>query len=88
MKFYNPFKPHIVETVGGQYLVRKFGGNFCWDYGVKLSVIPGVPNTYRWSTNQKYYSLEEARYILEHFKEIDERLQNEKKNNKIKGIIR
>jgi len=28
MKFYNPFKPHIVKNGHGQYLVRKFQLNF------------------------------------------------------------
>lgn len=76
MKFYNPFKPHIVLSSNGKFAIRELG-MLGWVYYDNKS-----PSIYNWdwfdSTSIKKWALfttiEKAETVLQKYKEDNKRI--------------
>ncbi len=55
MKFYNPFKPHVVEDANGFYRVRKYGFNGCtWLHDrLRIEFQSSLENSSLFATKEK-----------------------------------
>ena len=77
MKFYNPFKWHIIEHEG-LFLVRRYSFLFCWEY---LDCLPMTTNTWKFSLRYAtFLTLEEAKFKLKIHKQLTTAPSNKRIN--------
>lgn len=86
MKFYNPFKPHIMVNGLGEYLIRKLtikGWRYlCYNMHFKSYYWPLRPNASTWSSSEYY-----TKQALEFFSELENtQKQSEKNKNKWRKV--
>lgn len=79
MKFYNPFKPHIVENALGEFKIRKFS-TFGWEY---------LSEFFYWNTGdslwiEEFRTLEKAKeFLKQYYHHVEYTKNREEKRKKV-----